>query len=177
MGRRRRGRCLNISYVSQLMPQMEDGTKTDQFRQISKPPPSANPFTAAMMGLLPTRRLTPAKPVGGCSCVDGSLLWAPLPPPLRLFSSMRSWPAQKALFPAPVMMATRKLGSLSNHLKRLSASQWPNEGIEFIAWGRLMATTRMKGEGYERMNVGVGGGGVARGEMGLEGAILERGLD
>jgi len=46
-----------------------------------------------------------------------------------------------------------------------------------MALGRLMVTTRMEGEGYERMNVGVSGGRVARGEMGLEGAILERGLD
>jgi len=44
--------------------------------------------------------------------------------------------------------------------------------MEFMALGRLMVTTRIKGEGYERRNVGVGGGGVASEVRGFEYDIL-----
>jgi hypothetical protein len=47
--------------------------------------------------------------------------------------------------------------------------------MEFMAWGRLMVTTRMAGAGYERMKVGVGGGGVAKAERGVEGDIFVEG--
>jgi hypothetical protein len=38
--------------------------------------------------------------------------------------------------------------------------------MEFMALVRLMVTTRMAGEGYERRKLGVGGGGEARGSIG-----------
>ncbi len=64
---------------------------------VSKPPPIANPFTAAIMGFSKSKREDkPAKPVGGA---------VPLPPCAVYFKSL---PAVNAFSPAPVKTATHK---------------------------------------------------------------------
>ena len=123
--------------------QHEKRVGTHQFKQISNPPPSANPFTAATTGFFPLRLLIPANPDGGCRRTAAGVSGLE-----RNFAcSMRSWPAQKAFFPAPVMIRTRREGSLSYQVRRASASQWEAEGREFMAVGRLMVRRRMPGEG------------------------------
>ena len=93
-------RITSISFLNQ-------SRATHQFKPISNPPPSANPFTAAIIGFFPlVLQLTPLNPPGGClrsaMGVDGSLRnWA---------CSMRSWPAQKAFLPEPVMIRQRREG-------------------------------------------------------------------
>ena len=75
-----------------------------QASAISKPPPMAMPFTAAITGLSRSKRLArPPKPLAG---------WTGRLPVLAWISAwyLRSLPAQKALSPAPVMMATQRSG-------------------------------------------------------------------
>src|SRR5918912_3739768 len=72
-------------------------TTRSHARQISKPPPIANPFTAAMMGFGKSRWVMPPKPP---EAPRGA---APDPACLTAAStSFRSWPAQNARSPAPV---------------------------------------------------------------------------
>lgn len=59
------------------------------------------------------------------------------------------------------MMATRKEGSASYHVRRVWASQWPRVGMEFIARGRLMVMRRICSSGKETRKVDVLGGGLA----------------
>jgi hypothetical protein len=128
---------------SNHVPSSKKRDRTHQFKQISNPPPSANPFTAAITGFFPLRLLIPANPDGGCRLTAAGVSGLE-----RNFAcSMRSWPAQKAFFPAPVMIRTRREGSLSYQVRRASASQWEEEGREFMAVGRLMVRRRMPGEG------------------------------
>lgn len=126
--------------------------KTHHPKQISNPPPNAHPFTAAITGFFPTRRLTPINPEGGCI---NNILPSPFPFPFPSFSllllisscSIKSCPAQNAFSPAPVITATRKIGESSNQVRIASASQWAAEGRLFICCGRLMVMRRMLGEG------------------------------
>lgn len=126
--------------------------KTHHPKQISNPPPNAHPFTAAITGFFPTRRLTPINPEGGCI---NNILPSPFPSFSPSFSllllisscSIKSCPAQNAFSPAPVITATRKIGESSNQVRIASASQCAAEGRLFICCGRLMVMRRMLGEG------------------------------
>ena len=141
-------------------PRSRDGTKknrTYQFKTISNPPPSANPLTAAMIGFLPTLRLMPANPVLGCMARKGCssrTLGSRWP------ISIRSCPAQNALGPAPVITATRSVGSRSNHSNTRCRYQCTGKGIEFICFTRLIVTSRMLGAGTDSSTDGSGAGGA-----------------
>ena len=83
---------------------LSDATMMSQASAISKPPPMATPLTAAITGLSRSKRLArPPKPLAG---------WTGRLPVLACSSAwyFRSLPAQKALSPAPVMMATHSSG-------------------------------------------------------------------
>ena len=71
----------------------------------------------------------------------------------------RSAPAQKAR-PSPVMMPTRREGSLSNHVHITSSSTWPAVLMQFRDLGRERVTRRVWGVGKDRRVKDVGGGGV-----------------
>lgn len=118
-----------------------------QLRQISKPPPSANPLTAARTGFFPRRWLNPMNPVGGWFMTADC---APVLGPRRdAFCSARSCPAQNAFSPAPVTTATSSVGSSSNHVKRLCPSQWASDGNELRCFSRLMVTKITPGLGKD----------------------------
>ena len=79
-----------------------------QASAISKPPPIATPLTAAMIGLSQSKRVVrPAKP---------PLSQPRLPPAACHF---RSLPAQNALSPAPVTIATHCSGSAAEIVEHL----------------------------------------------------------
>src|SRR5699024_5006739 len=128
-----------------------------QFKQVSKPPPSANPFTAARTGFFPFRWLNPRKPEGGWFKTAS---WAAERRSAFFLAacSVRSCPAQKAWSPAPVMIATRREGSSSNQENKAWASQWASEGMELRWLGRLMVTSSVCGLGKERRKCGLVGG-------------------
>ncbi len=63
---------------------------------ISSPPASAEPFTAAMIGLGKSRWVIPPKPP----------LAPMMVPPSPLLNALRSMPALKALSPLPVITTT-----------------------------------------------------------------------
>lgn len=138
-------RCINIKKTKKKKT-------THHPKQISNPPPNAHPFTAAITGFFPTRRLTPINPEGGCI---NNILPSPFPFPFPSFSllllisscSIKSCPAQNAFSPAPVITATRRIGESSNQVRIASASQCAAEGRLFICCGRLMVMRRMLGEG------------------------------
>ena len=79
-----------------------------QASAISKPPPMATPLTAAMIGLSQSKReVSPAKPP----------LSQPRFPPAACH--FRSLPAQNALSPAPVTIATHCSGSAAEVVEHL----------------------------------------------------------
>ena len=89
-----------------------------QASAISNPPPMATPFTAAITGFSMSKRLArPPKPLAGCC---GRL-------PVFFWISawyLRSLPAQKALSPAPVMMATHSSGLALNSSNAATSSSF-----------------------------------------------------
>ena len=83
-----------------------------QASAISKPPPMATPLTAAMIGLSQSKReVSPAKP---------PVSQPRLPPAACHF---RSLPAQNALSPAPVTIATHCSGSAEKSSNTLFSSK------------------------------------------------------
>ena len=96
---------------------------------ISRPPPSAKPFTAAMTGFQRSKRaVMPPKPVAGmrgmpCSAVH-----------------LRSLPAENAFSPAPVRIATQASGSAakSSHALRQLLVGSRMQRVHHL--GRLMVT-------------------------------------
>ena len=97
-----------------------------QASAISKPPPMATPFTAAISGLSRSKRLVrPAKPDGGL----------PILPPMAW--CLRSLPAEKARSPAPVTMPTHWSGSAAKALNASSSSKCIGEWRAFITSGRF----------------------------------------
>src|SRR5271155_5129274 len=95
-----------------------------------------------MMGFLPERRDRAPKPDGGMMPRDAAL------EELAVFHSFRSAPAQKVR-PAPVTMAQRRSGSLSNQVKRASSSQCEGMLMQLSEVGRLKVTRRMYCSGKE----------------------------
>src|SRR5271156_5173875 len=99
-----------------------------QASAISNPPPSANPFTAAMIGLVISKRaVMPAKPpllICGrsprCSAVH-----------------LRSLPAENARSPAPVRIATHITRSPAKSSHTWSISRWHGGCSAFMTSGRL----------------------------------------
>lgn len=73
----------------------------------------------------------------------------------------RSAPAQNAR-PSPVMMPTRKEGSLSSQVQRASSSMWPALLMQLSCLGRERVTRRMRGVGKEILVNEVAGGGVEK---------------
>ena len=101
-----------------------------QASAISNPPPIATPFTAAISGLLRSKRWArPAKPLAGMA----------MEPPVAWF--LRSLPAEKARSPAPVMMPTHCSGSALKALKASSISKCIGECTAFMTSGRLRVKT------------------------------------
>ena len=97
-----------------------------QARAISKPPPMATPLTAAIRGLVRSKRdVKPAKPLGG----------DPILPPVAW--CFRSLPAEKARSPAPVTMPTHWSGSDEKSLNTSCSSKWASEWRAFITSGRF----------------------------------------
>ena len=89
-----------------------DAMMRSQASAISKPPPIATPLTAAMIGLSQSNReVRPAKP---------PLSQPRLPPAACHF---RSLPAQNALSPAPVTIATHCSGSAEKSSNTLLSSK------------------------------------------------------
>ena len=84
-----------------------------QASAISKPPPIATPLTAAMIGLSQSKRdVSPAKPpLSPAALAPGGL-------------PFRSLPAQNALSPAPVTMATHCAGSAQKSSNTRFSSKW-----------------------------------------------------
>ena len=141
-----------------------------QLRAISKPPPSATPFTAASIGFFPFLLASPADALDGLTCSHG------LSEPFCAASiSRRSEPydsesvdqwyarlyrqidvairgyhtAQKAFLPCPVMIATLKEGSSSNHLQTASSCQLRSRFVVFIFFDLLMVTSIICSAGNE----------------------------
>lgn len=150
-----------------------------QLRAISKPPPSATPFTAASIGFFPFLLASPADALDGLTCSHG------LSEPFCAASiSRRSEPydsesvdqwyarlyrqidvairgyhtAQKAFVPCPVIMATLKDGSASNHLHTASSCQLRSRFVEFIFLGLFIVTNITCSSGNETMHSSQGGG-------------------
>ena len=73
----------------------------------------------------------------------------------------RSAPAQNAR-PVPVMMATHRLGSASNHCHSSASSALPSELMQFKDLGRFKRTSRISGVGYVSTRNLVAGGWVFR---------------
>ena len=102
-----------------------------QASTISRPPASATPLMAAMMGLkVVTPRVIPPK-------FQSSMT----PSPWAGISVFRSAPAEKALFPAPVRIATHRLSSSRNSSQTFSSSWLCAMSSAFIASGRSIVTT------------------------------------
>ena len=95
-----------------------------QAKAISKPPPIATPLTAAISGLFKLKReVKPAKPE----------LFLSIFPPSAWY--LRSLPAQKALSPSPVIIATQASSSLEKSSNIFSNSKWAGEWRAFILSG------------------------------------------
>ena len=96
---------------------LSEAMTMSQASAISKPPPMATPLTAAITGLSRSKRLArPPKPLAG---------WTGRLPVLACNSAwyFRSLPAEKALSPAPVMMATHRSGLVWNS-SNASTNSW-----------------------------------------------------
>ena len=106
---------------------------TSQASASSKPPPIATPLTAAMSGLVRSKRaVRPPKKVRG-RVMSFPAAWY-----------LRSLPALNARSPAPVTMATQSSGSAAKSSKTRSSSKLAGGWIAFITSGRLMVTTRRR---------------------------------
>lgn len=77
---------------------------------------------------------------------------------MGIFSPFKSAPAQNAL-PSPVIIPTRKAGSLSSHDQTASSSACPAELMQLRACGRERVTRRICAPGKESLVKEVGGGG------------------
>ncbi len=112
-----------------------------QARAISKPPPRATPFTAAITGLNRScRSVMPPKP------------------PLHFTSkrspeaaALRSLPAEKARSPAPVMMATQASSSAAKASKARPSSALAGGCSAFMRSGRSMVMVVMRSRVSTRM--------------------------
>ena len=95
---------------------------------ISKPPASADPFTAAMSGLGNSRWVSPPKPP----------LAPMMSPPSPLLKALRSMPALKALSPLPVTTTTQQSGSSASSSMEPDMARLTGPLMALRASGRLM---------------------------------------
>ena len=116
-----------------------------QASAISKPPPMATPLTAAMIGLSQSKReVSPANPP----------LSQPRFPPAACH--FRSLPAQNALSPAPVTIATHCAGSAENSSNTLSSSKCASVCSALYTSGRdsvtiVIGPLRVTAENFKSM--------------------------
>ena len=95
---------------------------------ISSPPASAEPFTAAMIGLGKSRSVMPPKPP------LARMMLAPSP----LLNALRSIPALNALSPLPVSTTTEQSASLASSSRAFDIPRLTAPLIALRASGRLM---------------------------------------
>ena len=69
---------------------------------------------------------------------------------------------ENAFYPAPVMMATDKLGSSSNHLNTCVISRRPAVFMQLRSFSRDIVMSMTRGAGYSSLRKEVGGGWVLR---------------
>ena len=101
-----------------------------QASAISKPPPMATPFTAAITGLVEVEAAESARRSPRPASRAGR----------RSPGTFRSLPAENARSPAPVTIATHWPSSAAKSLKISSSSKWASECSAFITSGRFRVT-------------------------------------
>ena len=105
-------------------------TMMSQASAISRPPPIAQPLTAAIVGLKSSKRVrSPPHPVPGRGGSSGAG---------RYF---RSFPAEKARSPAPVRIATQRSGSAAKSSQISVNSSVAGRWRAFITSGRFIVMT------------------------------------
>ena len=117
------------------MPNLASSTATTRSQEsmISHPPASADPLTAAMIGLEKSRWAMPPKP-------PLAPMMSPASPAVK---ALRSMPALKALSPAPVTMTTQQSSSASSSSKAAAKPRETAPLMALRASGRLMVRISM----------------------------------
>src|ERR1039458_2194979 len=115
---------------------------TYQFTANSVPAPIANPFTAAMTGFFPSLLLSGLKAGAFPNRCLGSASSF-----IESFHSFKSARAENAFLPAPVMIATERLGSLSSHFQKASISQCADVFMQLRSFSRDMVASTARSAG------------------------------
>ena len=104
-----------------------------QASAVSNPPPIAQPFTAAIIGLSRLKRcVMPAKPFG------------PFGRRRPAACTFRSLPAENARSPAPVMMPTHRSSRAANSSHTAASSSFASACSAFRTSGRFSVTMRTR---------------------------------
>ena len=110
--------------------------RMSQAMAISSPPARQKPLTAAMIGFqILSPRVIPPRPGNFSSRSRLSMAESLASMGIIFF---RSAPAEKALSPAPVRIATQRFGSSRKSIQALPSSSLVSGSMEFMASGRLM---------------------------------------